>query len=646
VENQLLQTRKSQIRALIEAGRNAEAIAAAEAALTESIHAGASRRAIATLLDEKARAHRNLGDVTAALDCYLEALISADNENDELDVAWQLALMGKLFGKYLNRPAFFYACLQEAIRRFEAYIAKNGLDSDPRQTRHYAITMDLQGSYYRRLGERDPKVIAQSIRSYERARDLHAVTKSLDGMARASCHLGYALAAQAIQLSPDDPERPQQLRIALTEFDLGFHRTAAVSHAVRGRATRYAQRAHIFFELEANAAAMQMLGRSIRYARESADSRALVLANRIKATIARREGRLREATAALIDGHHAAARAKLYGLQRMINNDLIEVHFLRNQRIEAIQLVEENDELVRSELQAFDFAQEQAFSVYRRVVGENADGYLLKGFRYETASLIDDVLATGKAARHSIFQFERSRSTEMHQSAQDFGFARATHQMKHHLSRIVTRLSAAATEAVTASPEQIQRSIIAIQREVENINVVKTALDESPGESALFLHELRKLATQRLDPRRVVIECRKDILFLNVAPKLLAEAIEHLIENIEQAIKDALPPDDTPLLLVKQMLSKDGGMHMYLLNPGTNPPEPVAPLDLTRRVIAVHGLENARRLFNQLGVDCRLNTRRNGPRTPPFRSNCITLRFPSPTDAQMHRITSYEPNSD
>lgn len=642
----LLQNRKAEIRALIETGRNHEAVDVAQAALSEAVGAGASRRRIAALLDEKARAHRNLGDMAEALDCYLTALISAHDEGDELDVAWQLALMGKLFGKYLNRPAFFHGCLEEAIPRFEAHVHKVGLERDRLQTRHYAITMDLQGSYYRRVGERDPKLIARSIESYEKALELHSVTRSADGMARANCHLGYARAAQAIHLSPDDPARVDLLRRALAEFDDGFRRTVGVSGAIRGRATRYAQRAHIFFELGSIAPATQMLERSIRYARQSADLRALVLAARIKAAIARRGGDMREAVAALTDGRNAAATAKLHGLQRVINNDLIETHFLNNQHLQALEIMEENDELVREELRAFDVASEQTFSVYRRVVGENADKYLLEGFRHETTALMDDVLATGRAARSSIMRITRSRSVALRQSAQDFGFARAAHQVKHQLSRIVTRLSNAASDAATASPEQMQRTIIEIQREVESIDVVKTALDDPLGDSSRFLRELRTLARQRLDPARVVIDCRKDIVFLNVAPKLLAEAIEHLIENIEHAVKDAPPPPGTPLLFVTQTLSKNGGMQMHLLNPGSNPPELPEQPDLSRRLFAVHGLENVIRFFAQLGIDCKYSLRKKGPSTPPYFSNCVTLRVPIPTDAQMHRLTAYETDAD
>lgn len=609
----------------INAGANDEAIAIARELLSEPLGAELPSKAVRAILSEAARAHRNVGDIQTALACYTRALESAHDDGDDLDIAWQLVLLGKFFGKYLNRWVFFHACLEEARRRYDG--AK--ITSEPHLKRQ-AVLFDLLGSYHRRLAEHDPSHFPKAESAYRRALELHGRP---DGISRATCHLAYVRALSAAAL-PDPDERTAGLREALQMFEDGVKYTLTEPSAVRGRATRYAQRADLYFRLGQVEPAQDFADRAVFFARRTHDNRALIETAKVNVALMRDRGRLEDAVEILQEARRAAEENKLHALQRNLNALLIDLYFEMNFRLEALPLFEENDQLVRREVEAFDVQLRDVLNVLRKVAPGNADRYLFDGLQRDQAALIEEMLVSEQRLRDSLAAFERTRSSRLQDAIFRFARSAQRHRIKNDLSLLGVDLRVVASEV--ADGDRRER-LVEIARRIEKLSAPGPSegkpLSEETGE-VLLLAVLEHVAVNMLGRANVRIEHGFDVQFLELAAILLHEAFIHLVENVRQAVAAAPPPPGTPHLLVTQE-KRENGLVLRLLNPGANPAEPPA---LAALGDPEHGFGNAARFFEVLNVRCTYGWLERGPASPPHRTNCVTLEMAARSD--FHRIVA------
>lgn len=614
---------RSRMQACINAGANDEAIAIAREVLSEPSRGALPSNAVRAILSEEARAHRNIGEIQTALACYTEALESAHEDGDELDIAWQLVLLGKFFGKYLNRHVFFHACLEEARRRYD----EAELTNEPHGKRH-AVLFDLLGSYHRRLAEHDPEHFGHAENAYLRALDLH---RRPDGISRATCHLAYVRALWAAEL-PDPAARTAGLRAALRMFTDGAQYTFTEPSAVRGRATRYAQLADLHFRLGQIDSAQEFANRAVFFSERTRDNRALIETAKVKAALLRHLGRLEDAVKILQDARGAAGGNKLHALQRNLNALLIDLYFEMNFRLEALPLFEENDRLVRREVEAFDVQLRDVLNVFRKVAPHHADRYLFEGLQRDQAALIEEMLVGEQHLRDSLATFERMRSSKLQDAIFRFARSAQRHRIKNDLFLLGVDLRVVALDVADGDQQERLREIA---RRIENLSAPRPAeeqpLREETGE-VLLLAVLEHVAANMIEQKNVSIERGFDVQFLELAAVLLHEAFIHLVENVRQAVAAAPPPPGTPHLLVTQEKREDG-LVIRLLNPGANPVEHPSTPHLTD---PEHGFDNAARFFEVLNVRCTFDLVDGGPASPPHRTNCVTLEMA--TRADFHRI--------
>jgi len=625
---------RAAVRRCINEGRNEDALSLVSRILDSDDLENTAPAIKRSFTNERARAHRNLGHISLALDSYTIALRSAHDEGDVLDEAWQLTLLAKFFGKYLNRPAFFHACLQEAKRRYAQETT-----TDRVQMRRRAVLMDLLGSYHRRLSDQDVAELERAADAYAEAARLHEQAQNPDGVSRAKCHLAYVRAAQAIHDSRTAEERLARLRAALDSFERAARHTMTNASAIRGRATRLAQRADLHNRLGQSAIAEELATTALGYARRTKDSRAIIQSATILASIRRGSGRTADAIAALVEAKNAAEATRFFGLQRIVNQALIDCYFEVDRKIQALPLFEENDDLVRREIADFDLLGD-VVNLFRTVAPAHADRYLFDGLRREFTSVLNEMLQNGHRLRDSLAAFERTRSTELQQAIYRFVRASLGHTIKDKLSALAMDLRGISDMIATTPAEESSRLILEMAETAGHLtSLARLDASDAAREECSLLNELKGVANDLLDISRVQVFCETDVVFFNLMPILLRETFIHLIENVRKAVVNAPPPDGVPHLVVSQALLSDGSLRFDLRNSGTNPE---APLTVSGDAIVHHGFENAVSFLAILQVDCRFRMDDDGPNTPPYRTNCVSLTVPPSSNRSFHRFRRSE----
>jgi tetratricopeptide (TPR) repeat protein len=621
---------RAAVRRHINEGRNEEALTYVSDLLDSQLLRTAAPAIQRRFQMEKARAHRNLGQISQALECYTIALRSAHEDGDVLDEAWQLTLLAKFFGKYLNRPAFFHACLQEANRRYA-----DEASNDRVQMRRRGVLLDLIGSYHRRLAEQDASQFQLAVAAYSEAARLHEEAQNPDGVSRAKCHLAYVRAAEVTHDSKTAEERVARLRAALDSFEHAAKHTMTNPGAIRGRATRLAQKADLHNRLGEAEIAEELATAALAYARRTKDNRAIIQAGIILATILRGAGRTSEAISSLLEAKAAAEAKRFFGLQRIVNHALIDCYFEADRKIQALPLFEENDELVRREIADFDLLGD-VVNLFRTVAPTYADRYLFDGLLREFTSVLNEMLRNGRRLRDSLAAFDRTRSTELQQAIYRFAKASLGHTIKDRLSALGMELRGIADMIMDASAVDTSRLILDVaERAIDLTSLAREDASDAAHQECSLLNELTRVAGEILSPLRVQLFCETDVVFFNLMPILLRETFIHLLENVRKAIAHAPPADGTPHLVVSQLLLPDNSLRFDLRNPGLNPG--VMPT-FSGEAIARHGFENAVIFLAILQVDCRFTLDDDGPRTPPYRSNCVSLTVPPSSNQSFHRF--------
>lgn len=615
-----------------------DALAVADAALAEDFQA-APPRILRVILNEKARALRNLNRIEAALLCHAEALQSAHEEGSRLAVAWQLVLVGKLFDKYLNRHAFVHACLAEARARYEQYCDEHGFRADDRQTWRHAILLDLFGSYYRRLAERDPTFVLAAEESYRSALQLQELCGNPDGIARTKCHLAYVDGWSAALLETHDPERLRGLRAAIVLFEEGLQHPLVAAEAARGRATRQAQRADLYFHAGQIQTAEDFVGSALRLAAGTNDLRAFITATLIQARIYQRTDRTRDAIRSLLSAKARSSDSDLFGLRRRINNGLVESALELNRRAQAFLLLSENDELVRAELQQFDFAYRTVFDIFRQTAPERADRYLFEGLKTETAGLVAEILTANHAARNAVAAFERMTSTGIQNAIHDLAWRSLGHSVKNKLNNVSAGLATAAAH-LGADGADVEAELKALRQAIVDIAIAAPRTSETVVPKASVVESVRRVATEILGIEHVTLDCASDVELPGLSSAILDGAVTHLVENAEKAVAAAPPAAGVPYMHIAQQRDVDGSIRILLQNPGANPLEP------PRRPSGagdVHGFETAVRFLSYLGLECEFGLQEDGPHSKGHQSNCVTITVPVSTRDRGYRIEPYCP---
>jgi tetratricopeptide (TPR) repeat protein len=586
-----------------------------------------------SLLNEKARALRNLGRLQEALDCNVEALRNAHQEGNDKDVAWQLVLLGKLCGKYLQRQSLFSACLLEGEHRLSEFIfqAPSSDSADVKfVAKRYAIVQDLLGSYHRRLAERNESAWGQCEASYNKAIEYHAIAANPDGISRATCHLAYARALRvSLQGSISEAERRTVLRDALRLFTHGFSIISRNPDAQRGKATRWVQQAHIYLMLRRPENALRLLREAIAAARESNDPRALLLAHRMLGLTCKDLGDLAEASRQLEIASQIASE-KGFGFQREILANLAEIYFSLDEPHQAMEKIEQAEVLIKSEPTPSKINLEGTFEVFREIVPDRAENYLRRGQQQDYELLIEDLTRTNHLLKGLIARYERSKSIRLQVAIHQFALTSIRHAIKNELQDIfmTVREVCQRLNELEDGSQISSKSVLSTERSMLRI---QETLDKGSPESHVgrvsLLSLLRNLAQEFFPEDKLDIRLEWDIVFRDIMPALLQEAFRHLLENIPTAIEKA-PPNDSgvPYLALRHEWGDAGGGSFLLMNPGLNP---IGTLWPSEEQAIVHGFQNASYFFKSvLGFECTFELRDDGPRTPPYRTNCVRIALP------------------
>jgi tetratricopeptide (TPR) repeat protein len=585
------------------------------------------RRTLLALQNERARALRNMGRLQDALQGYVSALRSANQSDDAEETAWQLVQLGKAFGKYFQRHTFFSACLREAEARLSEILKASAGPPEPRTLRRFAIVQDLLGSYYRAVGAGDETARARCLESYKLSVRHHRLAKNPDGMSRAVCHLALAVAAFATHPRRSGTMTTRRLRASLLLFEFGAARTYQTPGARRGRATRRAQHASIYLELQHPAASLPLLEEAMDEACEHDDPRAMWLAYRLYGRALTELGRPEDALKPLELARSVADTRGFVSLCRQVLPDLVAVYLALEERIRVVEALEEYDRLVERELAEFAAGSGEVLDVFRLVAPVHGDLYLREGQRQDYDGLVRDLIQNGRLLRELVLRYERSRSSQLQLEVHRFTKASLQHSIKNCLKDIAVtaRLLEQEPGRDTATRlKQIKASVDQIGRVVGS----RPAAD-GPG-GASFAQQLTAVAQEYFEAARLENRLSEDVVFKGLAPELLRNALRHLVENAAAAVRNCEPGgSDVPLLLItgggRDGHLPSGDREILLMNPGLNPPNAGTPDSADA---SGHGWANAKAFFEQiLGCDCRFELRDDGPASDGQRTNCVVLRF-------------------
>ncbi len=599
-------------------------------------YAAEAAETVRLLLNDKSRALRNLGQVQPALDCYVQALQSAHESGNKQDEAWQLVQFGKIFGKYLERQTLFSACLREAARRYEIFIQESSHPTS-RLIIQFAIVQDLLGSYYRRLGQRGAGKREELARSecekcYLSAIEYHESSGNWEGVSRAGCHLAYARALFA-RSTPDLSleERTSIFREALRLFEDSLRFVLRSPGGGRGRATRRVQQAHIYLLLGSVDHAVYLLCDAITNAQQRNDPRAIVLARHMLATALIDKREPGKALEELTKAHDLAKTMRFIGFERRILSELAELYLGLDEPQKAIATLQQSESLFERELLEFDSGFSGALEVFQAVAPKGADLYLREGQRQDYEELISALIDTGRMLRQLISRYERTQSIRFQSGIHRFAKISLGHSIKNELQKFsVTLLPLSKGIGLKEPLEGYASDILESYNGV--LERIKPLLADPSHEELLEKSSLRKELIQAIqehftDPSKVSLFLPHDVLFPHLMPGLLCEAFLHLTENASTAIQKAPPPEGVPHFQAWHRVGPNGGQ-IVLMNPGANPRdipsgEVVSP--------AIHGFANAYWFFREvLGFSCSFELRDDGPRTPPYRSNCVVIEIPPP----------------
>lgn len=589
-------------------------------------------RALRLFLNERARAHRNLGRMQDALQDYVRALQSAHETGTSQEIAWQLVLFGKIFGKYLERHTLFSACLREAEHRYKILLEESSLNVSPNLVIQFAIVQDLLGSHYRRLGERDSGARIRCEEAYKLSLEHHKRAGNLEGIGRATCHLAYMRALFAgMNLEITKEERTRAQREALLLFEEGLRIVMRLSHASRGRATRRAQQAHIYLMLGNCSHAASLAQEAIMMAQEHNDPRAIVFSRRVLAFSLVRAGRSVEAVRELENAFTLAKELRFSGFERRILAELAELYLGRDEWQKAIDALQENERLAQKELLEFDTGFGGALEVFRNVAPDRADRYIREGQRQDYEDLITELINNSRLLRQLVGRFEESLSSKRQEAVLSFVKKAWRHSLKNDLNVIATILLRIKSGHSARGSGKDRMLELMGEAEAMLAKISNQLGSEAAGgtfEHASLKAELEQVAGQLFDVKRMRIELSHDLVFPGLAPEVLRYAFRHLLENARTAV-DLAPPQDpaTPLVHVRQEVTPQGITKILIMNPGINPIE--TPTEDSGGV--VHGFANARWLFREvLGFDCWFELRGDGPRTYPQYTNCVVIGVPPP----------------
>jgi len=140
----------------------------------------------------EAKALRNLGRLTEALDAYRRALRLAQTSRREVDLCRILVLIGKVYGKYLGQKGLFLAFVEEAQSRLTHSLSFTSEEIDRRRVlRALAICEDSLGQAYRHRDKFGP------------ARDYFAALAE-EAVHKKQSHLSYLEALLEAELEERD----------------------------------------------------------------------------------------------------------------------------------------------------------------------------------------------------------------------------------------------------------------------------------------------------------------------------------------------------------------------------------------------------------------------------------------------------------
>lgn len=584
-------------------------------------------------LNERARALRNLGGIQEALRDYVQALQSAHEKGTSQDVAWQLVLFGKIFGKYLEKHTLFSACLREAEHRYRKLLEEAGSTVSTSLDIQFAIVQDLLGSHYRRLAERDASARSRCEEAYKLSLEYHRKAGNLEGIGRATCHLAYTRALFAdLNVDLADRERTRMRREALLLFEDGLRIVMRLPHALRGRATRRAQQAHIYLMLGNWSHAASLSQEAIMEAQEQSDPRAVVFARRILSSSLVQAERSLDAIEELEKAYVLSQEMRFSGFERRILAELAALYLKHDEWQKSIDALQESERLAQKELLEFDSGFGGALEVFRAVAPERADRYIREGQRQDYEDLISELINNGRLLRQLVGRFEESLSSRRQEAVLSFVKKAWRHSVKNDLHVIATILLRLRSERDIPKGAVRERILSLMDEASATLEKVASQLGNEPAEGAIGRSSLKAefegVVSQLFDITRVKIDLSHDLIFPDLAPEVLRHAFRHLLENARTAVDLAPPLDpETPLVVVRQEVSPQGIAKILIMNPGANPKDSPAE----EGGVVVHGFANARWFFREvLGFDCWFELRDDGPRTPPQLSNCVVISIPSP----------------
>jgi signal transduction histidine kinase len=256
-------------------------------------------------LENIAKAYRNLGNYSKAVEFYLKAKESYNYQNDKIRETWVLFHLGKMYLNYLNQPSRAGIYILQAKEAFENIEGNNIY-----KQRGISSCLDELGDLYRQSTEN----IDQAIIQYKQALKINEKYGYRKGIARNYAHLGLSY------------EMQNNIEDAIKYLEDSINILRTQNRQEKGLGIRLIQLGHLYSKIEFYKKANQLINEGMEICRSHRIFQYLSKGLIFKAIILKRIGKISTAIELLNEALTLATNKGLDNILTFAYEELGEVY--------------------------------------------------------------------------------------------------------------------------------------------------------------------------------------------------------------------------------------------------------------------------------------------------------------------------------